>query len=308
MAGGNIIKMHMDVITAGREGPLHTIPDIPVNDEILDDDCQRDHELYQIIDTFPKSQAFHNWLKLIVVHFDAVRILITYMESFRRPKVTIKVLTTPNPNNTQLSWKELLGNEKYFEKEPLDQSRPTAKMITEFIEASQDAQKLEARGGSSVTDIIMELKKFSDYSDSDLDSKWRGDVQHITTLTNTMASCLLRSSEFGVTAREIKIDVNSLKGVGGTPADKRLAIESIITKLESLKDKALSFSELGLNWNGLPSSSSFKGSIHCELNLTCFMMLKTWCDLPNDYKHIVNELSVSCSSHTLILSVLYVLL
>jgi hypothetical protein len=238
MAGGNIIKMHMKVITAGREGPLHTIPDIPVNDEILDDDCQRDHELYQIIDTFPKSQAFHNWLKLIVVHFDAVRILITYMESFGRPKVTIKVLTTPNPNNTQLSWKELLGNEKYFEKEPLDQSRPTAKMITEFIEASQDAQKLEARGGSSVTDIIMELKKFSDYSDSDLDSKWRGD----------------------------------------------------------------------LNWNGLPSSSSFKGSIHCELNLACFMMLKTWCDLPNDYKHIVNELSVSCSSHTLILSVLYVLL
>jgi hypothetical protein len=84
MAGGNIIKMHIKVLTAVREWPRDI--DIPVNDEILDDDCQRDHELYQIINTFPKSQAFHKWLKLIVVHFDAVRILITYMETFNRPK------------------------------------------------------------------------------------------------------------------------------------------------------------------------------------------------------------------------------
>jgi hypothetical protein len=88
--------------------------------------------------------------------------------------------------------------------------RPTAKMIIEFIEASQDAQKLEAPGGSSITNIIMELKKFSDYSDSDLDSKWRSDVQHIITPMNMMASCLLRSTEFGVAARKIKVDVKSL--------------------------------------------------------------------------------------------------
>jgi hypothetical protein len=148
MAGGNIIKMHMKVITAVHEVPRYTILDMPMDEETLDDDCQRDHELYQIINTFPNSLAFYNWLRLMVVHFDAVRILVTYMESLNRPKVGIKVIiTTPNPDNAELSWKQLLGNEKYFEKEPLDQSRPTAKMITDFIEASQDAQKLEGPGG-----------------------------------------------------------------------------------------------------------------------------------------------------------------
>ena len=288
MAGGNIIKIHMKLIAAAHDGPRNAI-----RDDEMDDDCQpeRDHdsELYEINNTFPISQAYCNWLKLMVVHFEAVRILITYMENFQLPKVTIKVLITPNPDNAQLSWKELLGNEKYFQKERL--GHPTAKTIIGFIEDSQDAQKLEVPGDSSIANVILELRKFSDCLDSDLDAKWRIDVRNILKLMNRIASCLSSSSEFGLA---LKVIVKSLKDVGGIPdlAKKRLKIQDIIADLEALKKEALSFSMLNLNLKDLPSGS-FKGSIHCELSLACFKMLDTSRDLPKDFKQIADELSVS---------------
>ena len=286
MAGGNIIKIHMKLIAAAHDGHRNAILD----DE-MDDDCQRDHELYEINNTFPISQAYCNWLKLMVVHFEAVRILITYMENFQLPKVTIKVLITPNPDNAQLSWKELLGNEKYFQKER--PGHPTATMIIGFIEDLQDAQKLEVSGDSSIANVIVELRKFSDCLDSDLDAKGRIDVRNILKLMNRIASCLSSSSEFGLA---LKVIMKSLKGVSGIPdlAEKRLKIQDIIADLEALnlKRDAISLSMLNLNLKGLPSGS-FKGLIHCELNLACFKMLDTSRDLPKDFKHIADELSVS---------------
>ena len=66
MAGGNIIKIHMKLIAAAHDGPGNAI-----RDDEMDDDCQpeRDHdpELYEINNTFLISQAYCNWLKLMVV-------------------------------------------------------------------------------------------------------------------------------------------------------------------------------------------------------------------------------------------------
>ena len=284
MAGGNIIKMHMKVIAASHD-TRNAIQD----EEILDDDGQRDQELYEIINTFPISQAYCNWLKLMVVHFDAVRILITYIERFERPKVTIKVVITPNPDNAQLSWKELLGNEKYFQDLKERPGQPIAEII-KFIEDSQDAENLEDPGGSCSTDvIIMELGKVLDCSDSDLNSRWSHDVRNILKSMNRTTSCLSPASEFG---RDVKSIVKSLKDVSASGTELRSNIKKIIISLKEMKKRAVSISELNLNLKDLPSGS-FKGSIHCELNLACFKMLSTSRNLHKDYKLIADELSVS---------------
>jgi hypothetical protein len=301
MAGGNIIKMHMKVIVA-HVGPRRTMP---VNEEILDDDCQRDHELYDIINTFPTSQAYNNWLKLMVVHFDAVRILITHMEDFERPKIIIKVITTPNPDPAQLTWKQLLNNEKYFEREPLGDGRPSIEMIIEFIEDLLDAQNLDVSGVNNIMNELKTLlKTLSEPSDSDFKLVWRRDIYPIIGLMNPMKNKLCSGSGFDLTVKGIINDMSSLKSVDGpdtpdTPADKRVtvAIEKIIAKLEELKDSALALSESMLDLRGLPSSpNSFDGSVHCELNLLCWKLLnlKMLDELDKDYGHIVSELSVSC--------------
>jgi hypothetical protein len=298
MAGGNIIRKHFKVITAGH-GNIATMPDMPVNEEIQDDDCQRDHDLYRIIDTHPVSEACFKWLKLMIVHFDAVRILANYMNTFKPPKVTIKVIITPNPGYTQLSWKELLGDERYFEKEP--PGHPTAKKIIEFIEDLQDAQKLKVDDpvGSTVSDVMMaQLNKLLDREDTYLDTylDWNRDARSIYRSMTTMMSKRCLSSEnspFQAPLDVILHDIKSLKGVSGTSEVKRQAIKKIIKNFEDLKEDVLSFLKSNFELKNLPSISSFKGSIHCELNLACLKMLT---NLPKDskYKHVVSELSVRC--------------
>ena len=54
MSGGNIIQMHMKVIAAAHARPRNA----KLDEEIVDDDGQRDHKLYEIINTFPISQAY----------------------------------------------------------------------------------------------------------------------------------------------------------------------------------------------------------------------------------------------------------
>ena len=64
-------------------------------------------------------------------------------------------------------------------------------------------------------------------------------------------------------------------------------LDKIIKKLQSLRDNALIFSRLG--------DQTFKGSLHCELSLACFMMCST-SNEPRDLEcqAIVDELLVSC--------------
>ena len=297
MAGGNIIKMHMNVIAAAHDRPRRTML---VNEEMLDDDHQRDHDLFDITNTYPTSKAYYKWLKLMVVHFDAVRILITHMDKYKNSnaQISINVVITPNPDNTQLPWKELLSNERYFEKEPL--GHPTTTIITEFFENLQDAEKLEVQGSSVIDGIVMELEKLSDYPDSDfLECTWRSRVKPIVATMNKMVNSLSHSSKFGSTAKKIMTTLSenlNLKAeqLKGTPAEKwQAAITEAIVSLQLLKEDILPYSELKLNLN-FTDWEVFKGSIRCELNLICFMMLKTLHDLPKDYRQMVDELSVSC--------------
>ena len=76
MVGGSIIKVHMKVITIAHDKSHRIMQD--VNKETESKETEQDEELYKISSTLPTWQAYYEWLKLMVVHFDAVHILISF--------------------------------------------------------------------------------------------------------------------------------------------------------------------------------------------------------------------------------------
>ena len=58
------------------------------------EETEQDEELCKISSTLPTWQAYYEWLKLMVVHFDAMRVLISFQERVGKP-ITIKIISTP---------------------------------------------------------------------------------------------------------------------------------------------------------------------------------------------------------------------
>jgi hypothetical protein len=63
----------------------------------------------------PLWKSYRDWLRLMVVHFDAVSILAGHVASpnFQADKIVIKILSAPLPSQAMLSWEDLL-NSKHF--------------------------------------------------------------------------------------------------------------------------------------------------------------------------------------------------
>ena len=78
MVGGSIIEVHMKVITIAHDKSCRIMRD--VNKETESKETEQDEELYKISSMLPTWQAYYEWLKLMVVHFDAVPILISFRE------------------------------------------------------------------------------------------------------------------------------------------------------------------------------------------------------------------------------------
>ena len=92
MVGGSIIKVHMKVIMIAHDKSHCIMWD--VNEETESEETEQDEELYKISSMLPMWQAYYEWLKLMVVHFDAVHVLISFRERVRK-HITIKVISTP---------------------------------------------------------------------------------------------------------------------------------------------------------------------------------------------------------------------
>ena len=76
MVRGSIIKVHMKVITIAHDKSRCIMRD--VNKAMESEETEQDEELYKISSTLLTWQAYYKWLKLMVVHFDAVCILISF--------------------------------------------------------------------------------------------------------------------------------------------------------------------------------------------------------------------------------------
>ena len=234
----------MKVITKAFDKSLQ----VPATQDI-DGETEWDEEISQISSTHLTWKAYCEWLKLMVVHFDAVHILISHMKTIESNEVTIKVITAPYLDTTLLPWKELLKNKRYFD-DPI--GMPSSSDIIAFIEKWQGQQT------KAPHDVIKLFEKFCGSTLQDPDH-----LQEIIDILGTMGSC--QSPGYLDIVNDLIATLQTLKLMGDKPGPK--LVKEIMNELRSLRDRALFFIKL----KGL----SFKqGSLHCELNLTCFMMPK----------------------------------
>jgi hypothetical protein len=117
----------------------------------------------------PLWKSYKDWLRLMVVHFDAVEILNSYITGphFNHDTISIKILMPPPVGGAMLPWQVLLKDSNHFPTEcapsarsaldVLDVSPPTNDDILKFLETaiSSDPQ----RAGNSAKTIAKAVAK-----------------------------------------------------------------------------------------------------------------------------------------------------
>ena len=284
MVGGYVIEVHLKVITmvlfqSHARAPHDTNPEL-----------EFDEEIFKIGDIFPIWKAYAEWLKLMVVHFDAVRILTAHMKKIQH-QVTIKVITTPHPDNSLLAWKELLKKKRYFD--------DTKAKIPPF---QAGASSLHTSANEITTFLVNEMKNQKDH-DPTYHARAEDVIRLVKNLSTRQATRKDIIEEMGSMLESPRYQspgslevlthlIDDMKASDGIPAPKQ--VNEIIKDLELLMNRSKFFMAL--------NNLEFKGSIHCELNLVCFLVaLKTSSNVSQEYKQIVDELLViimSSESHS----------
>ena len=277
MSRGHVVEMHMKVILSNNSSFVRTMHNV-------NRDTELDEEIYWIGSAHPPWRAFCEWLKLMLVHFDAVNILTAHVKSHQISEVTIKVISVPYPDENLLEWRKLLKNKRYFDASvgPFG-TRPSTDEIIAFLEMWQLPRKEKGDdGGDPDPGIDSIIKDFKDFCAGTT-------TVPLDELIEDIKLMKCRSPGYEVVVDNLTETLTSLKCDGGRPSSATGKV--ILNDLESLRDRALFFLKL--------RNLSFNGSMHCELIIACFMMLESSSELFEEYKGIVNEISVSCIVSTL---------
>lgn len=266
MVWGSVIDAHLKIITKAAVIPTSCLEEVGS----LEVDGNEDLYAFGVL---PCWQAIREWLKLIVVHFDAIFILSSHMKRVGDPRVTIKVLDVPHPGIERCHWKETLEDEKYFpEGRKNDKGNPSTSEIIEFINNWRNKQVTKELDSKRIETVIQTFK----------DLYWPPDVilteQEIDAMVKQISSMSCCSSPGSSAFKESIIsDVILMKTDNSNDLKDR-----ILCNLRRLMEKARLFNTL--------DTAKFNGSIHCELLLASFMSPAR--KIPSTFQNIVNELSV----------------
>jgi len=124
MVGGATMKKHLQVIAKflpdrivlGKETEIvYNRPREEAVKEVNEEAKVTDTEFDTFqLGCFPLLKACHDWLELMVLHFDTTQHLANYMKETKGPSVVIKIVSQAPPDQYMLPWKVLLENEAYF--------------------------------------------------------------------------------------------------------------------------------------------------------------------------------------------------
>lgn len=204
------------------------------------------------------QKSFHDWLRLMVHHFDAIHVLDHHLMNLKSSSpidISIMILYPSLPDGNMLTWKELIENEKYFPPIPHTPDQPSAADLISFLASTTIHED------DIIDDLILDIKKrqtsivagtvFTDFT------------EYIQLLTEELNE-LKDSSSDGW--KDYVVDI--LKQVDAlerdsTTHDQSSRLDYIANMLENLKG---SFSLYKKVQPGTPLSlgTGFIGSVHCE--------------------------------------------
>jgi len=155
MVSGAAIEKHLKTIAHLLEvddgkSPSTTEEDTDVGattEEDTEFDALRPYSIHHNQPLLP-WQSYKDWLKLMVIYFDAAYILSGHITRLVKRRsistdidfdIDIKILAPSLPTQKMLPWKELLLHEIYFPELPRNPEQPSAAELVKFLTSNFDA-------------------------------------------------------------------------------------------------------------------------------------------------------------------------
>ena len=269
-------------------------------------------------------QSYKNWLKLMIVYFDAESILRHHLSSHPRPNLDIQILAPclPDQEAKMLTWKKLLLHKTYFPELPNDTGQPSAEDLITFLtsdhvvtdakgkcnEAEEESSVKEGEGseleevrGVSIQEVIKSVKKIQKDQETAIAAKgvdMDGFTNELKKVDEKLSLLKGYSSSLGSAEcfSTIVGHLQTLKLPDQTPKARLLLIRDLEEMLETLKARSALYFALK---EGEPLSlgDGFSGTRHCEACLASFNSLSGRPSQDSELKRYDEILSAFAVSH-----------
>jgi hypothetical protein len=210
----------------------------------------------------PLWKSYRNWLKLMVVHFDAADTLVRYITgpTFNNRTISLKILVAPSTDTASLPWRELFTDSKLFPTE--DEADPLSTTNDEMLKILNDA------ASANMTECLQCINAVR--------SCWNQNnkaatIKNLAKLDKTLS----RKETFGwhQSASKLLAMINNYYSKSSNES-----WDKITNEIESLLHSARFFVRLS-KWDG------FRGALHCEACLTSLLPFHLGKDVTIDSKH-----------------------
>jgi hypothetical protein len=268
LSKGSALRTHLKAITSllqeHRRTDIPTSMPIPKSEKEgeQDGECgnhnENDEEL-QAVQPFvtteegvvvPLWKSYEDWLRLLVVHFDAVDILAGHFSrpDLQQETISLKILVAPAVDSALLPWKKLLTTASHFPTKSSQDPSITNNDILKFIEDVISANPQQSLGYAKGVRTIWQKR---DSSKQLTISKFKHEVNYAIKKLST--SKLPGWSEC---ADKLTTMLSTWTG----NSDNSLLVVDITNMIDSLYDSA----NLFVYFDNITNKPAFYGTLHCE--------------------------------------------
>ena len=251
--------------------------------QVETEDDQDFDELRAIQPLHTLPEVYERWMKLVLTHYDAAKILFNYVASpgFQGNVVEMKILDTPMDNKATMTlpWRELFPSEEPTKYIPASSSpdEPSNGDICKFL---QDGVKINFERNKST---ILNLKaRFQQ-----LHSSNPPNPHHIDKLVTAFSNSCVELSAWSAASQDITQLLEEMKG-------SEAVIDKLCQSIERIFDALLT----SISFFEYLKAMKFTGRDHCEVSLAGLLAFSlTDCkDLDPSIEDIVQKLKVSCGT------------
>jgi hypothetical protein len=241
------------------------------------------HEEDQV---WPLWKSYLDWLRLVVVPFDAVMVLEDHVAKHQFAEISIKILAAPHPGDKILPWTKLLELQDI----PTLPDHPTldAKLLIEDLAGWAKTDKKSKMPLGHVNNVLKEIPRLLDLDDAD---DWTPSINNILEELRHLKHCKAPGWEECV--KNVVSKLESLKE-HPKPQDSKALIHEIHGMMLDLSDGSRLFH--AIRKNPLSEGNGSTACCHCEAILASLIYLSH--DPMREFKYekyakVLNELQVS---------------
>jgi hypothetical protein len=275
LAKGDVLKTHLKTIESSLE-EHHRVETITVslpklNDfkgDEQDEEDEQDEDLLAVqpqakddsTQQMPLHVSYSEWLKLMLVYFDAIDVLKRYVNGSRFPfeTIDIKILVSPRTSTTLLPWKDIF-NSKYLSthNSTLDEDHFTSDYLLTFFQNAATSNIILCIG--YLKQVLRTLKSSE---------------PKINVVKGNLAKVVVESTVPGlnVWAKNLLEELEELNVSSSQPAQPEVFVPIAKAIELMLKGNQLKFFRFLHDVDNKKTPFEFGGTMHCEVCLASLLV------------------------------------